>query len=209
MPLRAETGVGPGMSACAEAVMPFVVVAAATAAPQAYVRCGPGVTISRPRPGDIILVRRVGWLERSILAFARMWARGTKDRASAHWSHVALVVSWHGHLVEARHNGIVLSAVENYRDRDYHYVRIELPDADRAEVARYAVSCLRRTHSRWSFALAALAKLGGGRSRVAKRSRQECAALVVRALQRAGMTFEHPPADMSVADLARRFGVRA
>lgn len=195
------------MSACAEAAMPFVVAMAAPAAPHGYVRCRPGETISRPRPGDIILVRPVGWLERSIPAFARMWARDTKERASAPWSHAALVVSWHGHLVEALHNGVALSAIENYRDRDYHYVRIELPDADRAEVARYAVSCLRRAPGRWSFALAALAKVGRGRSRLAKRSRQECVALVVRALQRAGMTFEHPPADMSVADLARRFGV--
>jgi hypothetical protein len=194
------------MIACAEAAMPFVVAPAALPVPQSHVRCAPGQTVSHPRPGDIILVRRFGWLQR-FLASAQLRARGEKNPAFSHWSHAALVVSWHGHLVEVRHDGVVLSAIENYRDLDYHYVRIELPDADRAEVARYAVSCLRRTHGRWSFALAALAKLRGARSRVAKRSRQECAALVVRALRRAGVTFEHGPADMSVADLARRFGV--
>jgi hypothetical protein len=36
---------------------------------------------------------------------------------------------------------------------------------------------------------------------------QGCVALIVRALQKAGVTFDRAPSDMMPADLARRFGV--
>jgi hypothetical protein len=181
-------------------------VPSASAAPDMYVRCGPGEAVSQPRPGDILLVRGVGWLGRSIRGYERLCARG-KDRAFAHWSHAAVVVSGRGHLVEVLHSGVVLSAIGNYRDQEYHYVRVELSDTDRDRVARYALSCLRQKYGRWSFVLLALAKLLGGRLRVPDRGQQGCVALIVRALRQAGVTFERRPTDMSVADLAKRFGV--
>src|SRR5580704_3568246 len=95
-----------------------------------YMRCGPGEAISHPRPGDVLLVRGVGWLGRSIRGYERLCARG-KDRAFAHWSHAALVVSANGHLVEVLHNGVVLTWMGKYRDQEYHYVPIELSDPDR------------------------------------------------------------------------------
>jgi hypothetical protein len=177
-------------------------------APTTYVRCGPGEAVGHPRPGDIVLVRGVGWLGRSIRGFERICARGKEDRAFAHWSHAAVVVSKGGRLVEVMHTGVVLSAIEKYRDQEYHYVRVELSDADRDNVARYAVSCLSQKYGRWAFVLLAVAKLLGGRLHVPDRGQQGCVALIVRALQRAGVTFERGPTDMSVADLAKRFGVR-
>ena len=53
----------------------------------------------------------------------------------------------------------------------------------------------------------AAAKLLGGGLRVPDRGQQGCVSLIVRALQQAGVTFERPPTDMSVVDLAKRFGV--
>ncbi|HXW23826.1 MAG TPA: hypothetical protein VEK73_03690 [Xanthobacteraceae bacterium] len=162
--------------------------------------------MAHPRPGDILLIRGVGWLGRSIRGYERICARG-KDRAFAHWSHAALVVSPRGLLVEVLHTGIVLAPIEKYRDQDYHYVRLDLSDAARADAARYAVSCLRRKYGRWSFVLLAVAKLMGDRPRVPDRGQQGCVALIVRALERAGVPFDRRAADMSVADLAKRFGV--
>jgi hypothetical protein len=182
---------------------PHAVMASAT-----YVRCGRGEAIPHPRPGDIILVRGVGWLGRSIRGFERICARGKEDRAFAHWSHAAVVVSRSGRLVEVMHTGVALSAIEKYRDQEYHYVRVEMSDADRDNVARYAVSCLRQKYGRCSFVLLAVAKLMGGGLHVPDRGQQGCVALIVRALQRAGVRFERGPTDMSVADLAKRFGVR-
>jgi hypothetical protein len=184
-----------------------VMAPAATAPPGTYVRCGPGEAISHARPGDIVLVRGVGWLGRSIRRFERICARGAENRVFAHWSHAALVVSG-GLLVEVQHTGVALTAIEKYRAQEYHYVHLELSDADRAKVASYAFSCLRQRYGRLSFVFLAVAKLLGGRLRVPDRGQQGCVALIVRALQRAGVPFERGPTDMSVADLAKRFGVR-
>jgi len=183
------------------------VVPAAAAPPESYVRCGPGEAISHPRPGDILLVRGVGWLGWSIREYERICARGA-DRAFAHWSHAALVVSKSGQLVEVLHNGVIRSRIENYRNQEYHYVRIELPDAARDTVARYALSCVRQKYARWTFVRLAAAKLLGGRLRVPDRGQQGCVSLIVRALQQVGVPFERPATDMSVVDLAKRFGVR-
>jgi hypothetical protein len=49
--------------------------------------------------------------------------------------------------------------------------------------------------------------LVGDRIHVPDRGQQGCVALVVRALQRAGMTFERRPTDMTPADLAKHFHV--
>jgi hypothetical protein len=187
---------------------PHVAMAPAATAPRGtYVRCGPGEVIVHPRPGDVVLVRGVGWLGRSIRWFERICARGSEDRVFAHWSHAALVVSG-GLLVEVQHTGVALTAIEKYRAQEYHYVRLELSDADRAKVASYAFSCLRQKYGRLSFVFLAVAKLLGGRLRVPDCGQQGCVALIVRALQRAGVPFERGPTDMSVADLAKRFGVR-
>jgi hypothetical protein len=177
-----------------------------TVPPRTFVRCGPGEGISHPRPGDILLVRGVGWLGWSIREYERICARG-KDRAFAHWSHAALVVSRRGHLVEVLHQGVVLTPIEKYRDQEYHYVPIELSDPDRSSVARYALSCVRQKYGRWAFVHLAAAKLLGGGLRVPDRGQQGCVSLIVRALQQVGVKFEHAATDMSVVDLAKRFGV--
>jgi hypothetical protein len=43
--------------------------------------------------------------------------------------------------------------------------------------------------------------------RVPDRGQQGCVSLIVRALQQVGVKFERPATDMSVVDLAKRFGV--
>jgi hypothetical protein len=181
--------------------------AAVALSPEAYVRCGPGEAIAHPRSGDILLVRGVGFLGWGIREYERMCARG-KDRAFVHWSHAAVVVSPRGHLVEVLATGVGLTRIEKYRDQEYHYVPIALPDADRETVARYAVSCVRQKYARWTFVHLAASKLLGGRLRVPDRGQQGCVSLIVRALQQVGVPFERAATDMSVVDLAKRFGVR-
>jgi hypothetical protein len=179
----------------------------ATARPAGYVRCGPGKAVAHPRPGDIILVRGVGVLGWGIREYERICARG-KDRAFVHWSHAAVVVSPRGHLVEVLANGVGVTRIEKYRDQEYHYVCVDLPDADRDTVARYALSCVRQKYARWTFVHLAASKLLGGRLRVPDRGQQGCISLIVRALQQVGVPFERAATDMSVVDLAKRFGVR-
>jgi hypothetical protein len=187
---------------------PVAVAAAPAGRSSRAVRCGPGESMSHPRPGDVILVRGVGWLGRLIRLGERISYRGDADRAFAYWSHAALVVSRAGHLIEVLPAGVCIGTIERYRDQDYHYVCLDLPEADRARAARFAYSCLRQKYDRWSFALLAVARLLGDRFEVPDRGCQQgCVSLIVRALQAAGMRFERRPTDMSLVDLAKRLGV--
>jgi hypothetical protein len=186
---------------------PAVVVAVANGQPIAHARCGPGESIPDPCPGDVILIRGSGWLGKAIRFFVRIRCRRNGDRPFAHWSHAGIVVSPQGHLVEVLHTGVVLSSIEKYRDQEYHYVYLNLSAADRTRTSRYAYSCLRQKYGRLSFVLLALAVLLGDRFEVPDRGQQGCVALIVRALQRAGMTFARRPTDMTPADLAKKFGV--
>jgi hypothetical protein len=105
------------------------------------------------------------------------------------------------------HAGVALSSIEKYRDQDFHYVYLDLSAADRTRASRYAYSCLRQKYGRLSFVLFAFAVLLGDWFEVPDRGQQGCVALIVRALQRAGMTFARRPTDMTPADLAKKFDV--
>jgi hypothetical protein len=170
-------------------------------------RCGPGEGISQPRPGDVVLIRGIGWLGKAIRFFVRIRCRRKADRPFAHWSHAAIIVSPRGHLVEVLHTGVVLSSLEKYRSQEYHYVYLNLSAADRTRASHYAYSCLRQNYGRLGFILLALAVLTGDWFEVPDRGQQGCVALIARALRCAGVRFARRPADMTPADLAKQFGV--
>jgi hypothetical protein len=175
--------------------------------PNGYVRCGPGMEISNPRPADLVLIRSTNWLGKLIRFFERMRFRTPADRPFAYWSHAALVVTSAGHLVEVVHRGVVLRKIERYRNLEYHYVHLDLSESDRNKAVSFAYSCLREKYGLSGFLLLAAAVLLGDRFQVPDRGQQGCVALIVRALQRAGVTFERRPVDMTPGDLAKRFGV--
>jgi hypothetical protein len=174
----------------------------------AYVHCRPGETVPRPRPGDIILVRHKGWLGLLIRSFGRIRHRAPADRPYTYWSHAALVISHAGQMVEVNARGVVISHIRQYRDRDYHYVWLDLPDAGRKAAVQFAKSCLRQKYSLRNFLLLAASIALGDRIRMPD-SGHGCVSLVARALQEAGIRFERKPTDMTTADLAKRFGVAA
>jgi hypothetical protein len=182
-------------------------VPAASGRSIAYKRCGPGESISDPRPGDIVLIRGTGWLGKTIRFGLRMRYRSNEDRPLAHWSHAGIVVSPRGHLIEVVPKGVVLNLLENYRAQEYHYVYLDLSAADRASASSYAYSCLRQKYDRLGFVLLTLATLTGEWFEVPDRGRQGCVTLIARALQRAGVAFARRPTDMTPADLAKNFGV--
>jgi hypothetical protein len=171
-------------------------------------RYRPGEAVARSRQGDVVLIHGPGWLGRSIRFFQRRRHRDPGDVPFAYWSHAALVVTPAGHLVEAGPRGVVFNRLEAYRHCDYHYVHLDLSDEQRLKVMQYAYSCVSQKYGRLGFCLFAIALLLGDRFRVRDHGQQACGALIVRALERAGLTFERTPADTMPADLAKRFGVR-
>lgn len=177
----------------------------ATAMP-AYVHCRPGETISHSRPGDIILVRHEHWLSSLIRCFVRMRYRAPEDRPYTYWSHAALVVSHAGQMVEVNVRGVVTSHLRQYRDRDYHYVWLDVPDAGRKAAVQFAKSRLRQKYSLRNFLLLAASIALGDRLPMPD-SGHGCVSLVAQALQEAGIRFDRKPTDMTPADLAKRFGI--
>lgn len=173
----------------------------------AYGHYGPGETISHyPRPGDIILVRHKHWLSLLIRSFVRIRCRAPADRPYAYWSHAALVLNSSGHMVEVNSRGVVVSHIRQYRECDYHYVWLDLPDAGRKAAVQYARSCLKQKYSLRNFLLLAASIPLGDRIPIPDGG-HGCVSLVARALQEAGIRFDRKPTAMTPADLAKRFGV--
>jgi uncharacterized protein YycO len=171
-----------------------------------YLHCRSGETISRPQPGDIILVRDKSWLGWLIRGFGRIRCRTAEDRSYNYWSHAALVTSRAGHMVEVNPRGVVISHIRLYRNRDYHYVRLDLPDAERGAAVQFARSCVGQKYGVRNFLLLAASIALGDRIRIPD-SGHNCVSMVARALQEAGIRFDRKPTDMTPADLAKRFGV--
>src|SRR5260370_24318150 len=189
----------------ASAEMSAIATLPAVATP-AYAHCRPGETISHPRPGDIILVHHKHWLGWVSAGFVRIRHRAPEDRPYTCWSHVALVVSHAGRMVEVNPRGVVFSHIRQYRECDYHYVWLDLPDAGRKAAVQFARSCLKQKYSLRNFLLLAATIALGDRVRMPD-SGHGCVSLVARALQEAGIRFDRKPTDMTPADLAKRFGV--
>ena len=172
----------------------------------AYVHYRPGEAVSRTRPGDIILVRHKNWLSLLIRSFVRMRHRAPHDRCYAYWSHAALVLNNAGHLVEVNPRGVVITHIRQYRECDYHYVWLDLPEAGRKAAVDFARSCLKQKYSLRNFLLLAASIPLGDRLPIPD-SGHGCVSLVARALQEAGIRFGRKPTEMTPADLAMRFGV--
>src|SRR5436309_3561990 len=94
---------------------------AADARPNGSMRCGPGEGIARPRPGDVILVHGPDWVGKFIRFFQRLRYRTQENRPFAHWSHTAFIVTSSGLMIEGTPTGVVMSTIEKYRSREYHY----------------------------------------------------------------------------------------
>lgn len=173
-----------------------------------HVRCPPGEAIADPRPGDVLLIRGRGPLGMLIRLVQRVRHRRREDRGFAYWTHAALVTSPPAYVIEVIHAGVVARELKSYRGHDYHYVGLDLSEAQRHDVVRFAWSCLRQRYGTLSSVLVGLSVLLGDRLQVPERGQQGCGALIARALQRAGMKFERSPANMLPADLAKRFDAR-
>ena len=107
---------------------------------------------------------------------------------------MALVASSAGHLAEVNARGVVMNHVRQYREYNYHYVWLDLPDAGRNAAVEFARSSLGATIA------------FGDRIRMPD-SGHGCVSLVARALQEAGIRFARKPTEMTPADLAKHFGV--
>lgn len=173
---------------------------------EGYVRCPPGETLTGLRRGDLVFVRGNTRLSQLIHFFA--WLRFRHDDLRwCYWSHVAVVIDDQGYLVDVDVDGVGLCHIDRYRELDFCYVRLRLTPKARREIATYAHRCAGQRYGIAAFVLLGLSVLSGGWLPVPDSGKPGCVSLIVRALRRAGLTFDRSPAEMMPADLAKRFGV--
>lgn len=171
-------------------------------------RFGPGESITRPRPGDFVLVHGVDWIGTLIHAFQALRFRARHERPYAYWSHAAIVTSPGGRLVEVGPRGVIATSLESYRNLDYHYVRVAASGSRRFEAVRFAESCVGQRYGTLSVIALGFVTLIRCPIALPERGQHHCAALVARALERAtGERFARTPVNMMPADFAKHFGV--
>ena len=180
---------------------------AAMRPPARVERFGPGESIARPKPGDFILVRGHGLISPLIHWVQRLRFSRHEDRKFLHWTHVALVTSTHGRIVEVVPRGVVAQQIEKYRRAEYHYVHLDVPDSDRWAGVLFAELCVGQPYGRLSFLALGLAALTRRQLQIQDPRRQHCVSLVIRALERMRGEFGREALDMMPADLAKHYNI--
>ena len=172
-------------------------------------RYGPGAEAGEYDPGDFILTHRHR-LMAGLISWAQKRRFNGPDAPFAHWSHVALIVSRDGDVVEAESVGVKRSPIHKYRSEEYHLVRLgsQLDEAGRRAAVAYAESQVGQGFGYLSLCGAALHLVFGWPLHWMRRNHEICSSLVVRALQKGGLLRDLDPATTLPADLAKAFDVR-
>jgi hypothetical protein len=164
----------------------------------------------RVRPGDLILIRGTSAISRSVwlLQCLRRIARRQPPHLYG-LSHVALVSSPPGRLVEVMAGRVRPSQLDRYRDVGYHHVQIDGRRDQRLAAVRWLESRVDRTSRLRSLVTVSVAAVTRGRWCRAAWPRHNCAALVAQALTEGGAAFSGDPQYMLPSDLGAHYGVTA
>ena len=173
----------------------------------AVTRYGPGEAATDFQPGDFILTHKMKLIPRFIRFAQRIRGR---DREYSHWSHTAMITRADGSLVEAETKGVIAGNLSQYRDVEYHLVKIDAiaDERDRRQAVAFTESMLGQPFGVLDGIGLMVSLVTGLRLNVSYNSHLVCSALVARALERTDAIFDDEPAHMLPADLARYFNVR-
>lgn len=172
-------------------------------------RYGSGQEAAEFTPGDFILTHRHHFIAGLISQTEERRFRGA-DAVYAHWSHIALIVTTDGALVEAETIGVVRSPISKYRDGEYHLVRLgaEFNPEERARATGYAIRQVGQSFGYLAMLGVTLYLLFGWPLRLMRRNHQICSGLVVHALQEGDQAQGLDPELALPADLAKLYDVR-
>lgn len=171
-------------------------------------RYGPGEEATEFKPGDFILTHKNKMIPRFIRFAQRLRGR---ERKYSHWSHTAMITGRDGVLVEAETKGVIRGNLSQYKDVEYHLVKIDsvADDHDRQQAVKFTESMVGQPFGVLDGIGLILSLVTGLRLNVSYNSHLVCSALVARALERTAAIFDDEPAHMLPADLARYFKVEA
>lgn len=158
-------------------------------------------------PGDLVLIRGTSWVSAIVrlVQVCHPWRRNALRYR--HWSHVALVVSRSGRIVEVVRGGVMLQDADKYRRFERRVIRLSLGEEARRRVAATAHRALRESQGLRGYAAYTIAMATSGAIFGAEGVQQNCAALIAQLLGVAGETVP-VRADLMPADFARHYEVR-
>lgn len=161
----------------------------------------------RPVPGDFILTHRKALYSFMVSRGQRLRFRGPR-KPYAHWSHVALISSPEGEIIEARNQGVILNHLSEYQDVEYHYVHVDLEARDREQAVSFARACVGQRYGWTTIASLAIMLATGCHFQFGFDGTEICSGLVARALERGPCIFPKAPNTMMPADLAEYFDIQ-
>lgn len=184
--------------------------AGVTEPPPAVEYFAAGESASELKTGYVVLTHGAGWTSKMIRFGQRLRFRGPRWKY-ARWNHAALVLDAEGNLGEALSAGVVRTKLSKYEGTDYHLVRTQCAQADRDQIAEFAVAVLdapQRTKYGWFTIFSLFFTLAFGSTIMfGKIGTAICSGFVSEALVRTGAILPRPPAYMMPADLAEYFSV--
>lgn len=172
-----------------------------------------GQAATQYEPGDFILTRGDALVSRLIRFGQRLRIHG-QDRRYAYWNHAAIVVSADGAIIEALGRGVTRRHLSQYQPRQYHLIRIDASDEDRAQAVAFAEWAVgapggegRQRYGFLTIASIAYTLLTGAKFTFGVDGQLICSGLVARAMERTRAIFSRAPSHIMPADLAKYYDV--
>src|SRR5579872_3923290 len=98
---------------------------------------GRGESTSDPRPGDFILLHTSNWSS-NLIHFGQKLRYHGKDSKYTFWNHAAIIINADGDIIEAVNSGVRKRNLSEYKNTEYHLVRIKAHREDREEAINFA-----------------------------------------------------------------------
>lgn len=166
---------------------------------QALSYCNKGEFLTEFRPGDFILTQGKGFLP-WLIRFGQEFRYNNREFTK--WSHVALITSIDGEIIEAQAKGIVVDHISKYTPKEYFVVHIDATDADREQMLAFARACVGSKYGMATFFSIGMSLLTGLKLSFGFDGEEVCSGLVARALERTQAIFPRDASHISPADLA-------
>jgi hypothetical protein len=101
----------------------------------------PGKSLSSFVPGDIVLTHGDKPVMKAIRFGERIKYHGS-DQRYAYWNHTFIVTTAEGGIIEAKHGNVNRNMIKEYEPKWYAVINPKLSDDRRADMIKFAESCL-------------------------------------------------------------------
>ena len=167
---------------------------------------GKGKSTSESRPADFILTHNNSWSSKLIHIGQKIRYHG-EDSKYTYWNHAAFIIDTKGAIIEAVNSGVRKRNLREYKNTEYHLVRIKANKKDRLEAVNFAKYALGEKYGYLTVISIAISFITGLKFSFGFDGQQICSGLVARSLERTTAVFGSEPSHITPADLAKYYFV--